>query len=142
MFKSKLPDNAASQQLPYFACWLLVFAATVIAYFPGLSGPFMLDDYSSLARLGDFDGVRNWETFKAFVFGGTSGPTGRPLSLLTFLIDGTNWPTDAAPFKRTNLIIHLLNGALIGLLIAMVLQSLQYERVAARWIALVSAAIW
>ena len=142
MLKSELPDNAASQQLSYFACWLLVFTATIIAYFPGLSGPFMLDDYSSLARLGDFDGVRNWETFKAFVFGGTSGPTGRPLSLLTFLIDGTNWPTDAAPFKRTNLIIHLLNGALIGLLIAMVLQALQYERVAARWIALVSAAIW
>ena len=142
MFKSKFPDITTSQQLPYFACWLLVFAATVIAYFPGLSGPFMLDDYSSLARLGDFDGVRNWETFKAFVFGGTSGPTGRPLSLLTFLIDGTNWPTDAAPFKRTNLIIHLLNGAVIGLLIAMVLQAMQYDRGAARWIALVSAAIW
>jgi tetratricopeptide (TPR) repeat protein len=102
----------------------------------------MLDDHSSLARLSDYGGVRNWETFKAWVFGGTAGPTGRPLSLLTFLIDGTNWPTDPAPFKRTNLVIHLLNGALVGLFISMLMRAMQYERSAGRWIALVATAIW
>jgi hypothetical protein len=127
MLKSLLPVNLTSRQLIYAGCWLLVFAATVIAYFPGLSGPFMLDDHSSLARLSDYGGVRNWETFKAWVFGGTAGPTGRPLSLLTFLLDGTNWPTDPAPFKRTNLVIHLLNGALVGLFISMLMRAMQYE---------------
>ncbi|MEJ2296991.1 MAG: hypothetical protein P8X94_00505, partial [Woeseiaceae bacterium] len=68
--------------------WAAVVAAAIVAYWPGLSGPWLFDDFGSIANLADLGGVRNWETFKAFVFGGTAGPTGRPLSLLTFLIDG------------------------------------------------------
>jgi len=135
-------ENGVSANRYFLVGWLFVFIATVIAYYPGLGGPFMLDDYGSLARLGDFNGVRNWETFKSFVFGGTSGPTGRPLSLLSFLVDANNWPTDPRPFKRTNVVIHLLNGALIGLMIRRLLEALQYDRSSARWIALVSAACW
>ncbi|NNL63329.1 MAG: hypothetical protein HKO69_05905 [Woeseiaceae bacterium] len=128
--------------LLYLGGWLLLFAVTVIVYLPGLHGPFVLDDFSSIARLGDFDGVRNWETFRAFVFSGASGPTGRPLSLLSFLIDGNNWPTDPYPFKRTNLVIHLANGVLLGLVIAKFLEALGYERSAMRGISLLCAAAW
>ena len=81
-------------------------------------------------------------TFKAFVFGGHAGPTGRPLSLLTFLIDANDWPADAWAFKRTNLVIHLLNGVLLGVLVRKILSILKYSRQDARWIALVSAGIW
>lgn len=128
--------------LYYYAFGLLVLVATVVAYYPGLAGPFVLDDHASLARLGDYGGVRDWDTFEAFVFGGTAGPTGRPLALMSFLIDGQNWPTDAAPFKRTNLILHLLNGGLVWLLVVRVLEVLRYDRAAIRWIALASAALW
>ena len=134
--------DGRSRWLLYLGGWLALFAVAVIVYLPGLQGPFVLDDFSSLARLGDFDGVRNWETFRAFVFGGTSGPTGRPLSLLSFLIDGTNWPTDPYPFKRTNLVIHLANGVLLGLVIAKVLEALGYDRAATRGISLVCAGAW
>ncbi len=142
-----MPASAASKSplfanLVYPGAWLLLFVVAVLAYWPGLGGPFMLDDFGSLARLGDFDGVRDWETFKAFVFGGTAGPTGRPLALLSFLVDGTNWPTDAWPFKRTNLVIHLLNGVLVGLVIRKLLEVLQYERTAVRWITLSATACW
>lgn len=102
----------------------------------------MLDDYGSIAALGDRGGVKNWETFKAFVFGGHSGPTGRPLALLSFLIDANNWPADPWPFKRTNLGIHLVNGALLGMLTVRILRILQFEKQNARWIALVCAAYW
>lgn len=122
--------------------WTAVFLACVFAYWPGLAGPFVLDDFGSIAALGDRGGVRDWETFKAFVFGGHAGPTGRPLALLSFLIDGTNWPTDPWPFKRTNLVIHLVNGALLGLLTTMILRLLDVEQRNARWIALVSTAGW
>ena len=122
--------------------WIVVFLACIFAYWPGLAGPFMLDDFGSIAALGDRGGVKNWETFKAFVFGGHSGPTGRPLALLSFLIDANNWPADPWPFKRTNLGIHLLNGTLLGILTARILQLLQCDKQAARWIALVSAACW
>ncbi len=102
----------------------------------------MLDDYGSIAALGDRGGVKNWETFKAFVFGGHSGPTGRPLALLSFLIDANNWPADPWPFKRTNLGIHLVNGTLLGILTVRILRLLQFDKQDARWIALVCAAYW
>jgi len=122
--------------------WGLLFVAAVAAYWPGLQGPFVLDDFSSLGSLGNLGGVTNWETFKAFVFGGTAGPSGRPVALLSFLVDGNNWPTDPWPFKRTNLVIHLVNGALLGVLTRQVLQLLEFDRQSAARLALVSAAAW
>ena len=122
--------------------WASVFLACVLAYWPGLTGPFMLDDFGSIVDLGDRGGIRDWETFKAFVFGGHAGPTGRPLALLSFLIDANNWPTDPWPFKRTNLAIHLVSGATLGFLTAKILQLLQVEKRNARWIAVVSSACW
>ena len=122
--------------------WVLVFLAASLAYWPGLQGPFVLDDFGSLGALGNLGGVSDWDTFKAFVFGGSTGPTGRPLALVSFLIDGNNWPTDPWPFKRTNLVIHLLNGALLGMLTRQILQLLDFDRESAARLAVVSAAAW
>jgi tetratricopeptide (TPR) repeat protein len=137
---SKYFDNPKS--LAILAGWMALFLAAVMAYWPGLAGPFILDDEVSISALGVLGGVRDWETFKLFVFGGTSGPTGRPLALLSFLIDGSTWPTDPWPFKRTNLIIHLINGALLGVLIGKILQLLDFDRHDVRWITLISTAFW
>lgn len=134
--------NARRKNLVIAGGWLLLFSVAVFAYFPGLSGPFLLDDYGSIADLGNFGGVTNWETFKIFVFGGHSGPTGRPISLLSFLIDANNWPADPWPFKRTNLVIHLINAALLGVLVVRILRLLEVEAQDARWIALFSTACW
>jgi len=122
--------------------WLFLLLVCVLVYLPGLKGPFVFDDFGSIAPLGDLGGVTDWTTFKAFVFGGHAGPTGRPLALLSFLIDANNWPADPWPFKRTNLLIHLLNGVLLGVLIRKILQVLNIDRQDAQRIALVSAAIW
>ena len=122
--------------------WLGVLLMAVFAYWPGLSGPFLLDDYGAVAKLGDYGGVRNWETFKAYVFGGHSGPTGRPISLFSFLVDARDWPAEPWPFKRTNLAIHLLNGVLLGILTSQLLAALQMESRRIRWIAVVAAAFW
>ncbi len=135
------PDSRRNRLL-LMAGWAAVFAAGLFSYWPGLAGPFMLDDFGTIAALGDRGGIRNWETFRAFVFGGHSGPTGRPLALLSFLIDGNNWPTDPWPFKRTNLAIHLINGALLGLLTVQILRLLQFDRQDAQWIAVLSTACW
>ena len=124
------------------AGWAALLIAAVVAYWPGLQGPFLLDDLGSIADMGDRGGVRDWETFRAFVFGGDAGALGRPIALLSFLLDGNNWPTDPWPFKRTNLVIHLINAGLIGLLIGRILRLLEFDRQDARWIALASAACW
>jgi len=129
-------------KLALIAGWLILFLTTVLAYLPGLNGPFLLDDFGSIAPLGNLGGVVDWMTFKAFVFGGHAGPTGRPLSLLTFLIDANDWPADPWAFKRTNLIIHIVSGALLGVLISKILSVLKYDKYTAGRVALVSAGIW
>jgi hypothetical protein len=129
-------------QLIILISWAALMLVTILAYLPGLSGPFLLDDFGSIRALGDYGGVTDWESFKVFVFGGNSGPTGRPLSLLTFLIDANNWPTDAWPFKRTNLVIHLISGVVLGQLARSILKTLEYERNEANWLAFATAAIW
>ncbi|MDH3900411.1 MAG: hypothetical protein OEU51_05120, partial [Gammaproteobacteria bacterium] len=50
--------------------WVILFLVGILAYFPGLKGPFMLDDLGSIAELGHLGGVKDWSTFKVFVFGG------------------------------------------------------------------------
>ena len=137
-----LGSNNKLTSLVWASAWSTLFLATIFAYYPGLNGPFLLDDFGSIAPLGNLGGITDWMTFKAFVFGGHAGPTGRPLSLLTFLIDANDWPADAWAFKRTNLVIHLFNGVLLGVLVGKILSILNYSRQDARWIALVSAGIW
>jgi len=125
------------------ACaWAILFLAVLFAYWPGLSGPFVLDDFGSIAALGERGGVVDWTTFKAFVFGGYSGPTGRPISLATFLIDANNWPAEPWPFKRTNLVIHCLCGVFLGLLVQQILRLLRFENRDIQLLAIAAAGVW
>ncbi len=122
--------------------WALLFTVSIFVYWPGLNGPFVLDDFGVLAALSDRGGVTDWETLKAFLLGGSAGPTGRPLALLTFLIDANNWPAESFSFKRTNLLIHIINGAMLGMVTCQIMHILQCEKQRARWIVLVSVACW
>ena len=99
LFSQRLNDRG--YDVGFIAGWLGLLVAAIWAYYPGLDGPFVLDDFGSIAALGHRGGVVDWETFKAFVLGGTSGPTGRPVSLLTFLIDARNLPTPGRSSRRT-----------------------------------------
>lgn len=100
---------------------LLIFSPflilTGIVYAPGLHGAFLFDDFANLPTLGATGPVDQWSTFLRYITSGTADPTGRPLTLLTFLVDARNWPSDPYPFKRTNLMLHLLNGALLAMLL-------------------------
>ena len=125
-----------------FGVGLSAIAACVLVYFPGLSGPFLFDDFGTLAELGDLGGVRDWQTFSAYVFGGNAGPTGRPLALVSFLVDGNNWPAEPWPFKRTNLLIHLLTAGVLAALIWRILLAAKLDEPNARLIAVLSAAMW
>lgn len=139
--ETRLPNDRL-KALAVTGGWVILLLACIFAYWPGLGGPFVLDDFGVLAALGDRGGVTDWATFKAYVLGGKAGPTGRPLALLTFLIDANNWPTDSFPIKRTNLILHLLNGVVLGLVITQILKTLQYDKQRTQWIVLFSVAAW
>lgn len=89
----------------------------ILAYWPGLKGDFLFDDYVNLPALGANGPITHWATFWQYITSGQADPTGRPLALLSFLIDAHDWPAAPYPFKRTNLLLHLLNGVMLGLLL-------------------------
>ena len=93
--------------------FLAVLLTAFLIYRPGLTGPFLLDDQPNLQALANSRGADLGADILAFLASGRSGPTGRPLSLLSFFIDDYAWPSDPDQFKYTNLLLHLLNGALI-----------------------------
>lgn len=99
-----------------WAPWVALLAllgAAWLAYAPGLSGGFLFDDHINLDALGARGPVEDWPAFWRYITSGSADPTGRPLALLSFLFDARNWPADPVPFLRTNLLLHLLNGALL-----------------------------
>jgi len=93
-----------------FALALLLAAACL---WPGLTGGFLFDDEPNLRDLSAYGGVTDWGTFRAFVWGGSSGPSGRPLALASFLLNDNAWPSNPASFKYTNILLHLLCGCLL-----------------------------
>jgi tetratricopeptide (TPR) repeat protein len=125
-----------------FLALIAALGLAALIYWPGLSGPFLFDDYPNLEGLGRRGPIESFELLRLYLKGGFAGPTGRPLSLLSFLIDANNWPADAWPFKRTNLIIHLLAGAVLFGATRKLLLSLGRSREAAAWTAVLSAGLW
>jgi protein O-mannosyl-transferase len=115
---------------------------TLVAYWPGLQGSFLFDDFANLPALGATGPIDTWPNFWRYITSGTADPTGRPLTLLTFLLDARNWPADPFPFKRTSLILHLLNGVLLYALLAKLGQSLAVETRRYQTAALLGAALW
>src|ERR1700754_2594324 len=95
----------------------ILLGLTWTAYRPGLTGPFLFDDYANLPILGEGGAVTDAASFARYITSGAADPTGRPVALATFLLDAQDWPADPYPFKRSNLILHLLNGALLLVLL-------------------------
>lgn len=94
------------------ACALL---ATVLAYWIGLSGPFLLDDPFSLSAIPEW--LAGKISLSTLLFERGAGTFGRPVSMASFAFNA--WVGGYAPFplKLGNLIIHLFCGlSLFGLL--------------------------
>lgn len=122
--------------------WLLLFLVFV-SFLPGLGGAFVFDDMANLQpwqNLGDIDTM---DDVAAFALSGTGFP-GRPLSLLSFLVDDQSWMPDIGALKRTGLAIHLLNACLVFWLSVRLLQlpRIGTPRSRAGLLALAITAIW
>lgn len=121
---------------------LALLALVIFVYWPGLTGPLVLDDYANLSLLGEKGGVSNWQNFQHFVFGNASGPSGRPISALSFLIDAQDWPANIASFKYTNILIHALTGVVLCWLVITLFQFLELSRQNAALLGLLVSALW
>jgi hypothetical protein len=119
--------------------FVLALLLAWVCYSPALSGSFQLDDVSNLgglSRVSDLDsGLR-------FTLSGEAGPLGRPIALATFAWQAESWAQGAAAFLRTNLLIHLLNAALLAFCVFRLSLCLSIDRGRATTNAVVVASIW
>jgi hypothetical protein len=130
-------------------CTLAALAA-VVAYRPGLTGDFALDDYTNVVdnsaiAIHDLD----WHSLSHAMFSFQAGPSMRPVSMLSFALNAYfTGPNDAGAFKVTNLTIHLLNALLVWLLLRRLLQAWRDrypsapDAVHLDWLAGITAAFW
>ena len=113
-------------------------------YWPGLGGPFLFDDFVNLSALDDYGNIDDGQSLVRYLGEGIAGPTGRPVSLLSFLLNAISWPSDPWAFKYTNLLIHVLNGVLVFWCSLKIfrLNSMPWLRVQAEWLALACCSLW
>ncbi len=133
--------QSIAPQLTIVACMCLV----ALAYLPGLKGEFLFDDFANLPMLGATGPVTHWDTFWRYITSGNADPTGRPMALLSFLLDARNWPAAPYPFKRTNLLLHLVNGILLYCLLARLGRAIAIDAIQRRraeWAAALGASLW
>ncbi|NDY95228.1 hypothetical protein [Wenzhouxiangella limi] len=113
---------------PRFALYLLatviIATTTTLAYWPALSGGFIFDD----AYVVDKNPALaieevSLENLKTAAFSFRSGLQNRPLPMLTFALDHYRGNGGAASFKKSNLILHAINGILVFTLSILLLQS-------------------
>ncbi|HEV2620733.1 MAG TPA: tetratricopeptide repeat protein [Frateuria sp.] len=108
--------------------YAVIAVIAIAAYAPGLHGSFLFDDFANLPTLGATGPVDNAASFWRYITSGTADPTGRPLALLSFLLDARDWPADPFFFKRTNLVLHLVNSLLLFLLLRRLGRALTVNR--------------
>lgn len=118
------------------ACCVL----TILAYLPGLSGPFLFDDISNLSPMGPWlAGDVNWQQV---LLGNNSGIFGRPLAMLSFMFNALLFGGGPLSFKITNLFIHIGCGVLVFFLCRRLFRLDERVRGSAPWWALAIAAVW
>ena len=122
---------------------LFVFALALLlawtCYRPALSGAFQLDD---LSNLGGLSRVSDLDSGLRFTLSGNAGPLGRPIALATFAWQAESWEQGASAFLRTNVLIHILNAALLALFVFRLSLCLSIDRGRATTNAVVVASIW
>jgi len=122
---------------------LLVFALVLLlawsCYRPALSGAFQLDD---IPNLGGLSGVSDLDSGLRFTLSGDAGPLGRPIALATFAWQAESWGQGAAAFLQTNILIHLLNAALLAFFVFRLSLGWSIDRARATTSAVVVASIW
>lgn len=128
---------------------LLVLVITLILYWPGVHGGYVMDDYPNIVEnhslvMPDLSA----NSLNRAMFSSHAGPLGRPLSMLSFALNEYIWGSAPYSMKVTNIIIHACNGVLVYALVALLLTAyrrryrpnLSAERI--HWMTLAVTVAW
>ncbi|MEH6516579.1 MAG: hypothetical protein V7742_07850 [Halioglobus sp.] len=133
-------QNVPSNSTKYVAtvAWLAITLVCAWAYWPGTSGPGMLDDGHSLAKLDILK--TNPDDAIHLIFDDHSGPLGRPVSVATLVAEKLYLDATVSTTKKVNIILHIFNAQLVLLLFIILLRSQGTPEYL--WVAIVCASIW
>jgi protein O-mannosyl-transferase len=125
----------------YLALLSLLLFVTAIIYWKGLHGPFLLDDIGNLMP------IRRWSLgeigWRSVIFDNRSGPIGRPISMMTFLLDVMRAGNmNSYSFKQTNVALHCACGIALWLLMIEIFRSAPASAKNCKKLALLIAAAW
>jgi len=106
----------------------IVLLVCALLYWPAMHGPFLFDDFPNLAALNSINHLTGWRDLGIYLSQPRGFP-GRPVAMLSFLIQKASWPDHPFPFRLVNVGIHLFNGVLVFVLT---------RRVARHWLTIQS----
>ncbi len=121
------------------AGFAIILLLAWFCYRPALSGDFQLDDRANLSGL---QHVEDATTLADYVLAGTSGPSGRPLALLTFGLQADAWDEGPRPFLAINILLHLLNAVLLASCLYCLTRAQDVDRDRSAMVAVLAAGIW
>lgn len=93
-----------------FTIFLFLIGGVYWIYTHGFTGAFYFDDYRPL---GNLQAIHNFQTGLQYIANETSGPLGRPIAMLSFLLNIGDWPDRPQNFFRINTFVHILNGFIV-----------------------------
>jgi hypothetical protein len=109
-------DRSSPRNWRRHAALAVILILVVLVYWPGLSGPFVFDDFYNIVQNPGvaMDHV-SWSTLRAATMSDQSGFLPRWLPMVSLAIDHVvaGGFDNTLPFKLTNLLIHLINTILV-----------------------------
>jgi hypothetical protein len=107
-------------------------------YWPGINGPELLDDRSSVLVIDDLK--NRPELAFDYIFGDKSGKLGRSVSMTSFVLEKLYLDEGIVGNKKVNIVLHLLNGALLIWLFWLLLRLIEVPGY--RALAVLLGALW
>jgi len=133
-----MPISRGKEALYAVLLAVVVAGVTAWIYWPGISGPELLDDRSSVLVIPDLG--EHPELARDYIFGDRSGLLGRSVSMASFVLERLYLGGDIATAKTVNIVLHLCNGALVIWLFWLLFRVLAVPGY--RWLAVALGAIW
>ncbi|OGI51620.1 MAG: hypothetical protein A3A87_09995 [Candidatus Muproteobacteria bacterium RIFCSPLOWO2_01_FULL_60_18] len=134
-----------------FLGFILVSILTVVAYTPGLHGPFVFDDVVNITDSSSIKLTKiSFQDLASSIYYEEGSLPGRAISRISYALNYylAGAELNAYAFKTTNLAIHLINAWLVYWLVTLLFKQLKHFQGYSstekydRWLPCLAAAIW
>ncbi|MFK5894310.1 MAG: hypothetical protein QM504_13900, partial [Pseudomonadota bacterium] len=120
--------------------FIIILLLSILLYFQGLNGPFILDDFHNIQSTIISDST--FEQWYQLAFGNYSGHQGRPFSRLSFALNGWLFGLESFSFKLVNVLLHGFTSFLVFILVFQLLKLTKIAQSNMVKISILTSLIW